>query len=98
VGADYLLRARIGPLTITEPVTVVALVDEPDRSGFAYGTRDGHPVRGEEAFVVHRAADGSVHLTLRSLTARPRGWWLPAYPFALIAQRVYRRRYLRALL
>ncbi|MBU8820992.1 DUF1990 domain-containing protein, partial [Mycolicibacterium goodii] len=43
----------------------------PDRCGFAYGTLHGHPVCGEEAFIVHRDRAGTVFLTLRSLT-RPK--------------------------
>jgi uncharacterized protein (UPF0548 family) len=35
-------------------VRVVAVADEPDRCGFAYGTLPGHAVCGEEAFVVAR--------------------------------------------
>ncbi|MGW4371450.1 DUF1990 family protein [Nocardia takedensis] len=95
-GADYTVTAGWGPVTIREPVRVVAVVDEPDRRGFAYGTLPGHPVSGEEAFIVHRAPDGSVHLTLRSLT-RPaeRGFWRAVFPILLLAQRFYRRRYLR---
>lgn len=97
-GQDFTLVARIGPIQVREPVRVVAVVDLPDRCGFAYGTRPGHPVTGEEAFVVHRNQDGSVWLTLRSLTRPGHGIWLLAFPAALIAQRWYRRRYLRALL
>ena len=96
-GDEVWLRARVGPFTVREPARVVAVVDEPDRRGFAYGTLEGHPVCGEEAFVVHRSADGTVWLTLRSLTRAPRGPWRVAYPAALVAQRWYRRRYLRAL-
>jgi uncharacterized protein (UPF0548 family) len=96
-GRDYVLRARLGPVIVREPVRVVTVVEHDDRCGFAYGTLDGHPVRGEEAFVVHRATDGGVLLTLRSLTSAPRGPWLIAYPAALVAQRWYRRRYRRAL-
>lgn len=76
---------------------MVALVDEPNRCGFAYGTRDGHPVSGEEAFVVHRSLEGEVWLTLRSLTRPARGRWRLAFPAALMAQRWYRRRYARSL-
>ncbi len=95
-GRDYVLVAHLGLLKIREPVQVVAVVEEPDRCGFAYGTRNGHPVRGEEAFVVHRTGDGDVLLTLRSLTSAPSGAWLLGYPAALIAQRWYRRRYRQA--
>ena len=96
-GARAWLLARVGPLTVREPVAVVAVVDQPDRAGFAYGTLAGHPVSGEEAFVVHRTPDGAVHLTLRSLTAPGSGWWRPLFPVLLVAQRRYRARYLRAL-
>ena len=94
--ADYRLSVHLG-LTVREPVRVVAVVDQPARCGFAYGTLDGHPVSGEEAFIVHRAADGQVWLTLRSLTRASRDGWRWAFPVLLIAQRYYRRRYLGAL-
>lgn len=101
-GEELWLHAALGPrtaaLTVREPVRVVAVVDTPDRVGFAYGTLRGHPVSGEEAFVVHRSPDGRVRLTLRSLTRpAPAGPWRLAFPVLLVAQRVYRRRYRRAL-
>ncbi|TCO47848.1 uncharacterized protein (UPF0548 family) [Kribbella antiqua] len=96
-GDRYWLVAHLGPLRIHEPVQVIAVVDEPDRKGFAYGTLEGHPVRGEEAFLVDRRTDGSVWLTIRSLTRPSTGLWGAAYPLALLAQRLYRRRYFRSL-
>ncbi|MBJ7450549.1 MAG: DUF1990 domain-containing protein [Blastococcus sp.] len=96
-GTDYWLVAAVGPLRIREPARVVAVVDRPDRCGFAYGTLEGHPVSGEEAFVLHRDDDGVVRLTLRSVTAPGAGRWRPAFPVVLVAQRWYRRRYSRAL-
>jgi uncharacterized protein (UPF0548 family) len=97
-GADFWPVVSVGPVAVREPVRVVALVDRPDRCGFAYGTLSGHPVSGEESFVLHRTPDGKVFLTLRSLTRpAPRGAWRVAFPALLIAQRFYRRRYLRAL-
>lgn len=96
-GQDRTLVAVLGPFRLREPVRVVAVVDEPHRRGFAYGTRLGHPVSGEEAFVVHRSSNGEVWLTLRSLTRPARGAWRLAFPGALVAQRWYRRRYLRSL-
>lgn len=95
--ADYELTARFGPVTIREPVRVVAVVDQPARRGFSYGTLHGHPVSGEEAFIVSRSSDGRVWLTIRSLTRPSSGAWRWAFPVLLIAQRYYRRRYLRAL-
>jgi uncharacterized protein (UPF0548 family) len=97
VGDDAWLIARLGPVRVREPVRVVAVVDRPDRCGFAYGTLDGHPVTGEEAFIVHRSSDGAVWLTLRSLTQPGRRAWRLGFPAVLLAQRWYRWRYLRAL-
>jgi uncharacterized protein (UPF0548 family) len=95
--ADYWLVASFGPVSVREPARVVSVVDEPDRCGFAYGTLEGHPVTGEEAFVISRTPDGDVLLTLRSLTRSSPGRWRLLFPLILVAQRWYRRRYLRAL-
>lgn len=95
-GRNFWLTARFGAIAIHEPVRVVAEVHEPDRRGFAYGTLVGHPVSGEEAFVAHRDGD-NVYLTLRSVTRPGVGMWRFAFPAAFLAQRLYRRRYLRAL-
>jgi uncharacterized protein (UPF0548 family) len=96
-GQNYTLVASLGPFRLREPVQVVSVVEGPDRCGFAYGTRPGHPVTGEEAFIVHRHPDESVWLTLRSLTRPGTGRRRFAFPAALVAQRWYRRRYTRAL-
>lgn len=66
--AEYRLTAHLGPIAVHEPIRVVAVVDQPARCGFSYGTLQGHPVSGEEAFIVHRTANGDIWLTLRSLT------------------------------
>ena len=60
VGDRRWLVAHLGPWKVREPIEVVAVVDEPDRQGFAYGTLTGHPLRGEEAFIVERLPDGSL--------------------------------------
>jgi uncharacterized protein (UPF0548 family) len=96
-GADFRLVARLGPLTVHEPVRVVAVVDHAERRGFAYGTLPGHPVSGEEAFILHRTSDGEVWFTLRSLTSPAAGRWRLLYPVLLVAQSWYRRRYVRSL-
>ena len=95
-GQRYWLVAHLGPLRIREPVEVVAVVDEADRKGFAYGTLEGHPVSGEESFIVERRPDGAISFTNRALTAPPPGWWRLLYPAALLAQPRYQRRYRRA--
>lgn len=57
LGMTVAVAAPIGPLTAIAICRIVAVVDEPNRYAFAYGTLPGHPERGEEAFVVERAAD-----------------------------------------
>jgi uncharacterized protein (UPF0548 family) len=98
-GANVWLRLAIGPIEVREPIRVVAVVDNPMRCGFAYGTLHGHPVSGEEAFVLHRATEhGPVLLTIRSLTQpAARGLWRYSFPILLVAQRFFRKRYLNSL-
>ncbi|WP_345750258.1 DUF1990 family protein [Microbacterium rhizophilus] len=97
VGDRLRISARIGWIRIVEPVEVVHVVAGAARVGFSYRTLPGHPVSGEEAFIVHRDGD-LVHLTVRSIT-RPaeRGGWRLAFPLLRVVQRLVRRRYLRAL-
>ncbi|MFE4950396.1 DUF1990 family protein [Leifsonia sp. NPDC056665] len=99
VGQRERIRVRVLGVTIVEPVEVVAVIEDHDRVGFAYRTLPGHPVDGEEAFVVHRdAADGDIVLTVRSLTRpAPQQPWRILHPLLRVAQVVARRRYLRAL-
>ena len=92
-GDDVIVRFG----AIREPVRVVAVIDEPRRRGFSYGTLPGHPIRGEETFVVERRQDDSVWLTVSSFSRSAPGLWGAAYPVLLLAQRVFLARYLRAL-
>ncbi|MGW6172397.1 DUF1990 family protein [Arthrobacter sp. NPDC055138] len=97
-GEKVLITASLLGVSIEEPVEVVAVVKTADRVGFAYRTLPGHPVNGEEAFIVHRDGGGEVQFTVRSLTrAAPQQPWRTLYPLLQIAQRFARRRYLRAL-
>ena len=86
---------RFGPLL--EPVRVVAVVDEPRRAGFAYGTLPGHPLRGEESFVVEHRDDDSVWMVVRSFSRPSTRFWTAVGPLVRIAQSVLTRRYLSAL-
>lgn len=82
--------------TVTAPFRVTAVVQEPDRVGFAYGTLPGHPEVGEEAFLVRRIGMETV-FELRALSR-------PAFPYSLAApvgallQQRFTERYLAALL
>jgi uncharacterized protein (UPF0548 family) len=73
-GAEVVQRVRVGPLLLTAPCVVVAVLDEPRRRGFAYGTVAGHPECGEESFVVEQDDDGAVRFTITSFS-RPGTWW-----------------------
>lgn len=96
-GARPVIMAHPFGLSIREPVEVVAVVETPERVGFAYRTLPGHPVSGEEAFILSRDGD-AVTLTIRSLTRAADSWgWRASYPALRIAQEVARRRYFRAL-
>lgn len=96
-GARVVVTAHPLGFTVVEPVEVVSVVQEAARIGFSYRTLPGHPVDGEEAFIVHRRGD-DVHLTIRSLTrAASQQPWRLLFPLVLIAQRVVQRRYRRAL-
>lgn len=75
---------------------IVAVVDEPDRFGFAYGTLRSHPEVGEEAFVVARTGD-AVTFTISV-------FWRPGDPIAKLGgpithqvQRRATRTYLRGM-
>ena len=75
LGATAVVVLAVGPVALTAVDRIVAVVDEPDRWGFAYGTLPGHPEVGEEAFVVTLAADGTVtaRVTARAHLALPLG-------------------------
>lgn len=59
-GETVGVLTRTGPLHVVAACRIVAVVDEPDRYGFAYGTLPPHPEEGEERFVVTRDSSGAV--------------------------------------
>jgi len=60
VGTTVGLVMRIGPTHALAACRVVAVVDEPARKGFAYGTLPSHPATGEELFVATRDVNDDV--------------------------------------
>lgn len=95
-GVVVEMRLGAGPVAVRIPCRVVAVVDEPDRRGFSYGTLPGHPECGEEQFLLERDADGSLRFTVSAfsrpatLLARAGG------PLTAVVQRVMTGRYLAA--
>lgn len=90
------LRARL-PLPAFR-CAVVAVLDEPDRAGFAYGTLPGHPESGEELFLLtHEPAGGAVVLRIRAFSREGTRWSCALALPVRLGQRVITARYLRAL-
>jgi len=97
-GITARLRVRVGIFRSTSRVRVVVVVDEEDRVGFAYGTMPGHPLSGEESFVVEHLADNSVWLVLRAFSRPSSAWYGMLSPLLRMLQHRIHTRYLRALL
>lgn len=96
VGTTVLIVLRRGPLYVLARNRIVAVVDEPDRFGWAYGTLEGHPEQGEEAFLVERRGDGA-RVTIRHDSA-PASWSARLVgPLAKRWQMAALRGYLRAI-
>ena len=96
-GVSAMQKIRYLGRTFEAPIRIVFVIEEPNRIGFGAGTLPGHPLSGEESFIVDRRDDGSVWLTIRIL-ARPATWYYRlAGPLVRRVQRVYIARFLRAL-
>jgi uncharacterized protein (UPF0548 family) len=92
VGLDVEMRL----LGLRVPCQVVAVVDEPGRVGFAYGTLPGHPECGEELFLledVHRGVRATVTAFSRPATPLARA----AGPLGRLLQDRMTDRYLWAM-
>ncbi|MGH1563167.1 DUF1990 family protein [Mumia sp. DW29H23] len=96
-GAVVVQRLRLGPLRFDAPCQVVAVVDEPARRGFAYGTLDGHPECGEERFEVAIDAEGRVTARIRAFSRQARWFTRLAPAPSRLVQRWMTARYFRAL-
>ncbi|MGC4006661.1 MAG: DUF1990 domain-containing protein [Pirellulales bacterium] len=65
VGRLVAIAAHVGPLWWTNACRVVAVIDEPDRYGFSYGTLQGHAEQGEARFLIERTPDEAVVYDIR---------------------------------
>lgn len=96
-GVSAMQTIRYLGVTFTAPIRIVFVIEEANRVGFGAGTLPGHPLSGEESFIVDHRDDDSVWLTIRIL-ARPATWYFRlAGPLVRRVQRVYIARFLRAL-
>ncbi len=98
VGDDVSISIRfLGVVPIRAHTRVLAVVDEPDRRGFVYGTLPGHPERGEEAFLVTIDDDGTVRASVQGFSRPSSGFWTLTAPALRAVQAIYTRRYVSAL-
>jgi uncharacterized protein (UPF0548 family) len=95
VGTNVALVAPLPVGYVDAPCRIVAVVNEPDRFGFAYGTLSNHPEQGEESFIVTR--NGTVEFVIETVSR-------PVHPAArvvpFVADRLQAaaiRRYLAAM-
>ncbi len=95
---DVVAMAAPLPLGFIEVVCrVVAVIDEPHRFGFTYGTLSVHPEQGEESFTVVRQQDRTVVFEIAA-ASRPRHVLARACPpVSRLLQRSATTRYLDAM-
>ncbi len=91
VSAGDTYVVSLGP--VREPVRV-AWVDE---RGFGYETLAGHPLSGEEAFIVEQDASGTVWLVNRSVSRPATTLWWMLSPLLRLAQLYFVGAYGRSL-
>lgn len=85
-GLEGMLTKRVFGVTFTEPIRVVWA----DEHGFGYETRPGHPIYGEESFVLE---DGV--FTARSISRPSTLFWRLLTPALRFVQRTTHARYTR---
>lgn len=84
LGATVIVVLRCGPLRVLAPDRIVAVIDEPRRFAFAYGTLPGHPERGEESFTAdHLDNDSGVTIRVQAEPGR-----VPARAVAPLVRRL----------
>ena len=96
-GQEPTIFVRLGPFRLPEPARVIEVVESRARRGFTYATKPGHPITGEESFILIHTPENRVFLVLRSVSRAGTGIWRLGEPFVRLAQIIYRRRYSRAL-
>ncbi|MFF7239508.1 DUF1990 domain-containing protein [Streptomyces collinus] len=77
---------------VRAPCRIVWTVEESRRAGWAYGTLEGHPECGEEAFVVDRTGDGTVWLTVAAFSRAAKWYARAGGPATRGLQHAYARR------
>lgn len=95
-GSTLLVVAPFGPFEMAVPDRVIAVVDEPDRFGFAYGTLAGHAEAGEEAFLAEQITPDRLRLTVRVQARAATLLARLGTPVVVLLQKAAAQRYLQA--
>ena len=97
VGTNVAFSAPLPIGFVDGTCRIVAVVDESDRFGFAYGTLPVHPETGEESFLVVRDRTGAVRFDVEGVS-RPTQTLARVFPpVANRLQDAAVRRYLSAM-
>jgi uncharacterized protein (UPF0548 family) len=97
VGTTVAIITRLGPAVVVAACRIVAVVDEPDRYGFAYGTLPAHPEEGEELFLVTRDETGTVRFEITAFSRPHDRLTRLGGPVARRVQQRATRRYLEGM-
>lgn len=97
VGATVVVTLGVRVAAIAVPCRIIAVVDEPGRFGFAYGTLPGHPEQGEEAFIISTLSDGTVRFDISAFSRPGDPLVRLAGPLGRRLQSIATGQYLRAL-
>lgn len=96
-GTTVAVRARAGLWTLSA-ARIVYRIDEPRRTGFAYGTLAGHIERGEERFSVEwREEDDSVWYDIFAFSRPAHIFTKIGYPLARMMQKRFAKDSKRAM-
>ncbi len=68
IGTNIAFSAPLPIGFVDGTCRIVAVVDTPERFGFAYGTLAVHPERGEESFVVARDESGTIRFNVEGVS------------------------------
>ena len=84
-------------IAVAAPCRVLAVVEDPWRFGFAYGTLPGHPEQGEEAFVVRMGDDGMVRFDITAFSRPGDPFTSMMGPLGRKVQSIATKGYLKAM-
>ena len=90
-------RIRVAGIQLHAPTRVIAVEEETSTHAVILGTLDGHPLAGEERFLIEIVEDETVFLHFRAIV-RDAAWWARlGTPVAKALRTKYHDRYMDVL-